>query len=121
MPVRLDHVTAVEPGRMVRDLRDAWPADAPVGAFDIERRGVEGYPECTAHIIFVCPNHHFCAVLLGPKPVRSPAPDRLHIWGWDGNMDKPTITPSINCVAEKDGKSTGGCGWHGFITAGVIK
>lgn len=29
-------------------------------------------------------------------------------WDWDGNRDKPTFTPSINC---------GGC-WHGYIRAG---
>jgi hypothetical protein len=36
-------------------------------------------------------------------------------------MEKPTLTPSINCIAEKDGKPTGGCGWHGFITCGIMK
>lgn len=29
-------------------------------------------------------------------------------WDWDGNRDKPTFRPSINC---------GGC-WHGFIENG---
>lgn len=29
-------------------------------------------------------------------------------WGWDGQRDKATFTPSINC---------GGC-WHGYIRAG---
>lgn len=29
-------------------------------------------------------------------------------WGWDGNREKPTFTPSINC---------GNC-WHGFIEKG---
>ena len=29
-------------------------------------------------------------------------------WEWDGNLDNPTFTPSINC---------GGC-WHGFIENG---
>jgi hypothetical protein len=31
-------------------------------------------------------------------------------WAWDGNFDKPTLTPSINCA---------GC-WHGFIEGGVF-
>lgn len=29
-------------------------------------------------------------------------------WQWDGNKEKPTITPSINCA---------GC-WHGWIRNG---
>lgn len=32
-------------------------------------------------------------------------------WQWDGNVDRPTLEPSINCNSDK-------C-WHGFITAGV--
>lgn len=31
-----------------------------------------------------------------------------HSWQWDGNEDKPTLTPSVNCVGI----------WHGFFTAG---
>lgn len=34
-------------------------------------------------------------------------------WTWDGNADAPTLTPSIDCQ--------GGCGWHGYLTAGVFK
>lgn len=33
-------------------------------------------------------------------------------WHWDGNMESPTITPSIGCDSR--------CGWHGHITAGDI-
>lgn len=31
-------------------------------------------------------------------------------WQWNGDQEKPTLTPSINCY---------GC-WHGFITNGEI-
>ena len=31
-------------------------------------------------------------------------------WTWNGNREKPTLSPSINCH---------GC-WHGFITDGEI-
>lgn len=31
-------------------------------------------------------------------------------WLWDGNVDAPTLTPSINCAD---------C-WHGFIEKGVF-
>lgn len=37
-------------------------------------------------------------------------------WDWDGNQDKPTLTPSI-----LSNKASGGCGWHGHLTAGVFK
>lgn len=32
-------------------------------------------------------------------------------WAWDGNFEKPTLSPSINCV---------GC-WHGWLQSGVFK
>lgn len=31
-------------------------------------------------------------------------------WGWDGNRENPTFTPSVNC--EK------ACGWHGYVRNG---
>lgn len=34
-------------------------------------------------------------------------------WHWDGNMQEPTIEPSIGC----DNR----CGWHGSITSGEIR
>ena len=108
-------------GNMTRDDRDEWPDDVPVGTFDIEQGGVQGYPEATGHIMFVCPKGHRCGVLVGPQHIPRPNPDALCIWAWNGDKDKPTLTPSIDCVSEKDGKPTGGCGWHGFITNGVIQ
>lgn len=110
-------------GTMTRDDRDEWPSDEPIGSFDIEvnTKGILGYPGATGHILFVCPNGKRCSVLIGPSPVGREHPDALCIWGWDGNLERPTLTPSLNCVAEKGGKPTGGCGWHGFITAGVMR
>jgi hypothetical protein len=111
----------VEHGDMVRDTRDEWPDSEPVGSFDIEQHTLQGYPQATGHIMFVCPNGKRCSVLIGPESVGRDSPDKLCIWKWDGNLEKPSLTPSINCLAEKDGKPTGGCGWHGFITLGVMK
>lgn len=112
----------VDHGNMVRDTADVWPDQTVVGKFDITPHGVEGYPGCTAHISFICPMRRHCAVLLGPVNVPRPSPDKLNVWGWDGNLDHPTITPSINCRSVKDdGMPAGGCGWHGFITNGVIR
>jgi len=111
----------VELGNMQCDDRDEWPKDEPIGSFDIEPFNCADYPGATAHILFVCPNGKRCGVLLGPASVPRPAPDLCHTWAWDGNREQPTITPSINCISEKDGKPAGGCGWHGFITKGVMK
>ena len=107
--------------KMQRDCRDVWPQDVQVGTFDVGLGTVEGYPGASAHILFVCPNNRRCSVLLGPQFVDRPNPDGLCVWKWDGNMDAPSIQPSINCLSDKNGKPTGGCGWHGFITGGVIK
>lgn len=111
----------VEHGNMTRDQRDEWPTDEPIGSFDIVQNGMQGYPEAKGHIIFVCPNGRRCVVVLGDKAVAPTGDQRLHIWAWDGNVERPTLTPSINCLSEKDGKPAGGCGWHGFITNGVIR
>jgi len=31
-------------------------------------------------------------------------------WTWDGNRERPTLTPSIHCVGV----------WHGYLTAGRL-
>ena len=106
---------------MTRDDRSEWPDDVPVGTFSIEDGGVQGYPAATAHITFVCPKGQRCSALLGPTHVGRPTPDALCIWGWNGDKDRPTLTPSINCLAVKDdGTPAGGCGWHGHIANGDI-
>lgn len=99
---------------MTRDDRDVWPDDVPVGTFSIEESRIQGYPGATAHMLFVCPKGQRCAVLMGPQPVPRSKPEDCYTWGWDGNLDRPTLTPSINCVPP-------GCGWHGHITAEVMQ
>ena len=37
---------------------------------------------------------------------------RENMHGWDGNIEEPTITPSIGCQQR--------CGWHGHIIKGEI-
>jgi hypothetical protein len=38
-------------------------------------------------------------------------PHDQHAWGWDGNKQQPTLTPSI--------RRTYGCKFHGYLQAGV--
>lgn len=72
------------------------------GMFDIEvREDGRG-----AHMFYVCPGNRVCALRLQEGP-----PPGNQVWGWDGDMEKPTISPSINCHS---------CGWHGWIKEGVI-
>ena len=32
-------------------------------------------------------------------------------WGWDGNIESPTITPSINVIGR----------WHGWLRNGILE
>ena len=58
---------------------------------------------------FVCP----CGCgAIGGVVVRGDA-TKEPIWEWDGNLDKPTITPSIRFLDK--------CCWHGYLTAGVFR
>lgn len=43
--------------------------------------------------------------------IRGPAPEDKRVWGWDGNEDKPTLTPSILAPNE----------WHGYMRAGRLE
>ena len=78
---------------------------------------------------FECPRRpgHMCTGLLirtaelaaklaiaGPSGWRRPAS-----WQWNGDRDRPTFNPSIDCLTRReDGEECAGCGWHGFITDG---
>lgn len=46
-----------------------------------------------------------------PFPL-SPLPAANGVWQWDGNTERPTITPFIDCH--------GGCGRHFVMTKGEI-
>ena len=92
---------------MRRTEGDAVPeTDAP-GEF--AWRHHDGAP----YLLFVCPKHGngspslYCGVPIAPGRLPNGAQ-----WHRGADLDRPTITPSINCV--------GGCGWHGFVTNGVM-
>lgn len=61
-------------------------------------------------IVFFCPSApgRMCMIglTLGPQ---EDTPERRR-WHWDGNMEQPSLTPSIGCDRR--------CGWHGHVTAG---
>lgn len=59
-------------------------------------------------IQFLCPCG--CGILCGIT-VRDDLQQMTNCWGWDGNLDSPTVTPSINI---NDGH------WHGYLINGIF-
>lgn len=62
---------------------------------------------------FVCPKGRRCEglVIVGRTDLKHDPQGQnggIAQWGWDGNREAPTFTPSINC---------GRC-WHGYIRNG---
>jgi hypothetical protein len=41
----------------------------------------------------------------------------MHSWEWNGNKEKPTLTPSLGLHPKQ---ATGGYHWHGYLTDGVF-
>ena len=62
---------------------------------------------------------HLCTALIGPDgsevipwPVQEVPPEaKRGVWGWDGNLDKPTLWPSLHWIDK----------WHGFMRAGRLE
>lgn len=64
-----------------------------------------------AGMVFMCP----CGCgekgsLAFDVPVRTEREKQM--WQWNGDVDKPTLTPSI--------QKTTGCMWHGFLKEGIF-
>jgi hypothetical protein len=73
-----------------------------------DRRPMEGGKEQT--FSFACPKHNRrCGdMVIAGRTIFKRGSGGVPQWEWDGNVEWPTFTPSINCK---------GC-WHGFIRAG---
>lgn len=88
------------PLRLVDDLfpdsGDGRPGDGQY----YSAPGDEGY----SGLLFRCPKcNHIGEVRL----------QGVTHWEWDGNVERPTCTPSI--LHDRDT-----CGWHGYLTDGVF-
>jgi hypothetical protein len=57
-----------------------------------------------------CPKYGVCFI----KIHQAPADQSTATWCWDGNVERPTISPSIGCDAAPR------CGRHDVITAGEL-
>lgn len=56
------------------------------------------------HLTFVCPCGCQDAIIV---PVNQ---EKGSSWEWDGDIESPTLKPSI--------LRKSGCGWHGYLTSG---
>lgn len=76
---------------------------------DFRWTGFEG-GELPGRMMFRCPCG--CDIIAGitVKPVCKTG------WEWDGNLDKPTVTPSIAISVDDSGNH-----WHGYLTDGVFR
>lgn len=102
---------------------DSFYAHAPAGAF--RWTGLPGASGIFG-INFGCPCG--CGRIYGAS-FDNRTPDLLAIghkqgqWHWDGNRDKPTLTPSLGLHAA-NGSPVGPDGhyhWHGFLRNGVFE
>ena len=69
------------------------------------------YPENSLGVIYPHQMCH-CPVVIGPHPNNV-------TWGWDGNVESPTLTPSI-LVSVMWGEERQRVFWHGYLKAGVF-
>lgn len=110
------------PGRLVSHLfdddaeliADRWTRAPGDFAFFVVNVAQPNEPERleTGGIMFACPGcGEICSIEC--RTGAGCAPPR---WTWNGDREKPTFRPSILSDAKK-----GGCGWHGFLTAGMLR
>ncbi len=78
----------------------------PVGGFSFSETDHEGRP---GFYCFIRMNDSMCILPV----VRGAKTD--HAWGWDGNIEKPTLKPS---VLHQPSPTT--LPWHGFVIQGEL-
>ena len=85
--------------------RDEFAWRAPSSGAGFNPQGIDA-------IVFWCGNgaNRLCEI---PVTLGAPVDAPIRRWHWNGDMQSPTLTPSIGC----DNR----CGWHGHITAGEIR
>lgn len=95
--------------RLTARTADGWPTEP--GTFAV--RSANWLDGTTGpHLVFGCPRGRgACGVPLQPSPPNAQGCS----WQWNGDIAKPTCTPSIDCREEN-----GGCGFHGFMTNGAL-
>lgn len=74
---------------------------------EMERQGDFSFDDDCKHIYIWIPGRQAPDCL----QIQQGPPGGERVWGWDGNKEKPTLTPSIHDVGY----------WHGFLTAGKLQ
>lgn len=92
---------------MVKAAGEVFETDDPPGTFIIHFQ--DEYNK--GFLNFICHKGNACGVHICKEPREKKEGSTINYWQWDGNLDQPTLTPSINCRA---------C-WHGFIEGGVLR
>lgn len=75
--------------------------------WDSETPGEYTFVANESVLLFICP----CGCGSFTRLPVAPPPKRDGAWMWDGNVEKPTIQPSIRQLS--------GCKFHGFLTEGI--
>lgn len=96
--------------RLVADddlVMDGQPGDFFIGDVDV------GEGRMQKMMWMKLPGNGYCVLYIGvgAKPDRSPS------WQWDGNMSRPTLSPSI-WHAPRTGAAYE---WHGFVRNGRME
>ncbi len=83
--------------------------DTVRSAVDLWRKPREGEEAVTFKVCMLClPGGHVSIIPLRPVPAAAAAYNGGHSWQWDGNVQKPTLQPSVNSIGN----------WHGWIRDG---
>jgi hypothetical protein len=80
------------------------------GAFIIEERPADKDGKRRGYLTYMCPcgcgDPGTLPIVYPPNTARD-----THTWGWDGNMERPTLDPSIRRTVK--------CKFHGWLRVGV--
>lgn len=109
--VPIKNVRAHVDGVSVEDMDFDRPIPAGVFEFYSDREGPD------AGILFGCPCG--CGEMKSVGfDTRARSGSKRPKWHWDGNRERPTLTPSVNILQFNDAGQQIGEHWHGFLTNG---
>lgn len=101
-------MTNVITGRDTNSIGDLKPGEWQIRSVNDYRR-----PMPVPELFIGCPKGKgLCC-----HPIAPGVPNKNgSIWNLTGDLASPSLSPSIFCQPEK-----GGCGFHGFLTNGILK
>lgn len=89
----------------------------------VDAKLVEGWEEARAHgpgaFFFDKDDKHILMVLPGDTELVAIPIDGSRGWRWDGNREKPSVTPSILAYERQPGPLVER--WHGYMRAGRLE